>query len=130
MESKSTANHVLSKSRASSPTADEAFNNFSTDATQHEGLDAIWRELGDSYVIKSILGSGSFGTVAAATHIETNTNVAIKLLLNACGDKYNAKQIICELEILRKLSSIKDNCYTSRIFDIITKITWFYFLKS
>ena len=34
-------------------------------------------------------------------------------------DNYEAKKLLSEVHILRKLSSVKENAFTSKIFDII-----------
>ena len=57
--------------------------------------------------------------VVRAVHIDTKTEVAIKLIRNAFKDLYNATKIIGEIEILRKMSAIKDNCFTTHIYDLI-----------
>lgn len=60
----------------------------------------------DKYKIHQLLGSGTFGVVVSATHIETQIDVAIKLMKNTFSELYNAKKTVSEIEILRKLSTI------------------------
>ena len=55
----------------------------------------------------------------SAEHIESKTKVAIKLMKNCFSDAYDAKKRISEIEIMRKLSNIEGNCFTTHIFDII-----------
>ena len=57
--------------------------------------------------------------VVSATHMETGTKVAIKLMTSSFQDNYDAKKKVSEIQILRKLSAIKDNCFTTKIFDVI-----------
>ena len=73
----------------------------------------------DRYEIHQVLGSGSFGIVVSATHIKTQKEVAIKLITKAFKEKYNAKKIVSEIQIMRKLSSIESNVFTTHVFDII-----------
>ena len=82
-------------------------------------FDDEWGVLEGQYIIQQMLGQGSFGTVASAIHVETGTEVAIKMMSNTFKDIYNAKKIISEIEILRKLSEIDGNCFTIQIYDII-----------
>ena len=58
--------------------------------------------------------------VVSATHIATKTAVAIKLMTKLFKEKYNAKKTVGEVEILRKLSALKGNCFTTHIYDVIT----------
>lgn len=75
--------------------------------------------LAKDYEIISLLGSGTFGKVFKATHKATKTVVAIKLLENCFEDNYNARKVISEIQILRKLSEVPSNVFTTRIFDVI-----------
>lgn len=84
-----------------------------------ESMDAAWQVIADRYDIHKILGQGTFGTVVSATHIETKTEVAIKLMKQTFRDQFNAKKIVSEIEIMRKLTSVKGNCFTTKIFDVI-----------
>lgn len=38
---------------------------------------------------------------------------------NTFNELFNAKKTVSEIEILRKLSAIQDNCFTTKIYDII-----------
>ena len=84
-----------------------------------EERDPVWQVVADRYLINKTLGSGTFGVVVSATHIETRTKVAIKLMKSTFVDGYDAKKRVSEIQILRKLSEVKDNCFTTKIFDII-----------
>ena len=55
-----------------------------------------------------------------ATHRQTGTDVAIKLLKKCFTNQYNSKKIISEIQIMRKLSGVSRNCFTTKIFDVIT----------
>ena len=45
--------------------------------------------------------------------------MAIKLIRNVFKDLYDAKKIIGEIELLRKMSEISGNCFTTHVYDII-----------
>ena len=89
------------------------------DDFQQEEQDPVWQVLTDRYEIHQTLGTGTFGVVVSATHMETGTKVAIKLMTSSFQDNYDAKKKVSEIQILRKLSAIKDNCFTTKIFDVI-----------
>lgn len=46
--------------------------------------------------------------------------VAIKLIKNVFYDSYSSKKLISEIYILRKLSALKENVYSTKIYDILT----------
>ena len=66
------------------------------------------------------MGQGTYGKVAKAVHIKSRKRVAIKLMTDLFDDEYNSKRLVSEIQILRKLSDIPNNQFTSKIFDIIT----------
>ena len=43
------------------------------------------------------IGTGAFGVVVKATHIKTQTKVAIKLMTNCFTDGYDAKKRVSEI---------------------------------
>lgn len=45
--------------------------------------------------------------------------VAIKLLLNSFSDEYQAKKVLSEIQILRQLSTMKSNVFTTKLEDVI-----------
>ena len=55
----------------------------------------------------------------SATHIKTNTKVAIKLMRETFADDYDAKKRVSEIQVLRKLSALQNNVFTTKIYDII-----------
>ena len=61
-----------------------------------------------------------------AKHRETGTNVAIKLLTKCFTNLHNSKKIVSEIQIMRKLTSVSRNCFTTRIFDVITPASFDY----
>lgn len=92
----------------------------STTSSKHVEIDPLWSLIEDQYEILEFVGRGTFGQVYKARHIYSGNTVAIKLMKDICNDKYGAKKIVSEIQILRELSSIKDNVFTTMIFDIIT----------
>jgi len=82
-------------------------------------MDPVWDVISDRYEIHQKIGSGTFGIVVSAEHIKTKTKVAIKLMKNCFNDPYDAKKRVSEIEIMRKLSGIDGNCFTTHLFDII-----------
>ena len=52
--------------------------------------------------------------------MKSQRTVAIKFIDDIFKDTYVAKKTIREIQIMRKLSEIKDNSYTVRLFDVIT----------
>ena len=65
------------------------------------------------------MGQGSYGFVVKAMNKETKQVVAIKLMKNIFGDIYQARKTLREIKILRKLSRIPNNLFTTHLIDII-----------
>lgn len=65
------------------------------------------------------LGKGSFGTVIKAKHRETGQKVAIKLMKDVNKSSYSLRKLLREIIILRKLSEIENNIFTTKLLDII-----------
>ena len=80
---------------------------------------AIWSNITDKYEILQVLGVGAFGQVVRAKHILTGNLVAIKLITNVFESNYAAKKLVSEVHILRKLSAVPGNTFTTKIYDII-----------
>jgi serine/threonine protein kinase len=54
-----------------------------------------------------------------AQNRKTGKVCAIKLIVNAFEDQETAKKIFREVQIMRKLSSVKQNIFTTKLTDII-----------
>lgn len=65
------------------------------------------------------MGQGAYGTVVKAINKKTQEKVAIKLMNDIQKDSYRLRQILRELIILRKLSEIKNNIFTTKLIDVI-----------
>lgn len=65
------------------------------------------------------MGQGTYGTVVKAIHKKTQQKVAIKLIDNIKKDSYRLRQTLRELVILRKLSEVEKNIFTTKLIDVI-----------
>ena len=72
-----------------------------------------------SYLPVSILGSGSYGTVAKAFCHLTQRHVAIKRMSGFTGSEYKLVQALREIELMQKLAEKKDgNLHIPDIYDV------------
>lgn len=82
-------------------------------------LRPIWSKAAKDYELLQMIGSGSFGEVVQAKNKITGKIVAIKLLQNLFEDEYQTKKIVSEIQILRQLSTMKNNLFTTKLIDVI-----------
>ena len=73
-----------------------------------------------NYKLLEELGKGSFGTVIKAKDRKTGQKVAIKLMKDIGKSSYSLRKLLREIIILRKLSEIENNIFTTKLLDIIT----------
>ena len=71
-----------------------------------------------------MIGIGSFGEVVKAHQKNSGTVVAIKLLKDIFASPYKIRQVLGEIQVLRRLSKMQENmpgkhAYTTKILDII-----------
>lgn len=71
------------------------------------------------YELIEFLGEGTYGQVIKAKSKETGEIVAVKLIKNIFKCVYQARLAYREIFILRKLSEIDGNIYTTKLIDII-----------
>ncbi|KAH9574806.1 hypothetical protein CY35_01G078600 [Sphagnum magellanicum] len=69
------------------------------------------------YVVKELVGQGTFGQVARCYTIETNTNVAVKIIKNQLAYYSQAKVEIGILHVLNRNHDPKDEHHVVRSFD-------------
>ena len=74
---------------------------------------------GKTYDILDTLGKGAYGTVVKAIHKPTGKIYAIKLIDSIQKDTYMLRKVIRELFVMRKLSCIEQNIYTTKLIDVI-----------
>lgn len=79
----------------------------------------MWQQLPDDYIMEDLIGEGSFGQVIRAKHVKSSKKVAIKLVQNIYEDDYNARKILREVQILRNLSHMKNNVFSTKLYDVI-----------
>lgn len=72
-------------------------------------------EVGPTYEIKKLVGSGSYGAVCEAVHLPTGKKVAIKRIHGIFEDNIDCKRLLREIKILRLL----DSDYIVKLFDIL-----------
>jgi len=78
-----------------------------------------WLPVTQKYKLLKKIGRGAYGVVIEAEHIESGKNVAIKMVdvNNQC--KYSFKKVLRELSILRQLSDMALNVFTTKLYDVI-----------
>lgn len=80
---------------------------------------AAWRPVQHKYKILQLLGHGSFGMVMLAKCLSTKQKVAIKLITDAYKSTYNFKKVMREIQIMKQLTKMKNNIYTTKFLDLI-----------
>ena len=93
-------------------------NTINQDLASKSSLPKIWKTTKKDYKLLKIIGKGSFGTVVKAEKIDTGELVAIKLVENLWSSVH-VRALLREFIILRKLTQMEDNGFTTRIIDII-----------
>lgn len=66
-----------------------------------------------------MLGQGSFGKVVKCTRKVDRKVFAVKLITNIFDGVQSLKQLVREVNILRKLSGMKSNIFTTNLHDVI-----------
>ena len=82
-------------------------------------MDTLWKNVRKDYKLLEEMGQGSYGQVIKAMKRDTKQVVAIKLMKNIFLDSYQARKTLREIKILRKLSRIPNNLFTTALVDII-----------
>lgn len=66
-----------------------------------------------------MVGHGSFGCVFKAQHKTTKRVYAIKQISNIFSSLYSFKKLIREIQILKQLSQMEGNIFTTKLYDVI-----------
>ena len=82
-------------------------------------LSKIWKYVEEYYDVLEYIGSGSFGQVIKAQAKDTGEIFAIKLIKNVFADTYHCKKVLREVVIMRQLSKMVRNVFTTRLHDVI-----------
>ena len=82
-------------------------------------LDDAWKFLETEYELQDILGQGTYGQVIKAKHRETGKVCAIKHIKDVFYNIYEAKKVLREIHILRKLSAETSNLFMVKLLDVI-----------
>ena len=82
-------------------------------------LEPVWKYVLGDYELLEKLGKGSYGLVVKAKHRETGKVCAIKHIKDVFYNQYEAHKVFREVHIMRKLSSMKTNIFTSKLVDVI-----------
>lgn len=85
-----------------------------------EGVDETYiKIISADYDAIELIGRGSFGIVVKAVHRATGRIVAIKIIHNIGSQDYHRRQLISEIQLLRKLTYAPNNVFTTKLIDII-----------
>ena len=77
-----------------------------------------WKNVTKYYTLIEHLGEGSYGKVVKAKHNKTGLVVAIKHMKIKWEHDYEIKKIVREIQMLRQLTQMPNNKFTSKILDI------------
>ena len=78
-----------------------------------------WSEIKHDYKILQVIGHGTFGQVVKAKIRQTGEYVAIKLISNCFQNESIARQICREIMLMRRLSKLQRNFFTTQLIDVI-----------
>jgi serine/threonine protein kinase len=87
---------------------------------QKTKLGRHWNEMRDEYKLLDFIGEGSYGTVLEAKHRHTKKKVAIKYVEIDPKNNQSLKYILREISVLTHVSRVKNNIYSSKLFDLRT----------
>ena len=82
-------------------------------------LNPVWKHVIGDYEFIKLIGVGSYGEVVQAKHVKTGKIVAIKHLNDIFKNEYDAKKNVREVQIMRQFTSMKNNSFTTKLFDVI-----------
>lgn len=80
---------------------------------------ALWQPVLLKYKVIKFLGKGSFGHVVKAKCRTTKQSVAIKHISDAYSHPYCFKKVMREIQIMKQLTKMKNNIFTTKLIDLI-----------
>ena len=94
-------------------------NPFSPMGQKKKPVATIWSNVASKYEIIKPIGSGSYGEVFRAICKKSRRQVAIKLIRDLFCDTYQTRKIISEIQILRELTHIRGNSFSTPLIEVI-----------
>lgn len=88
-------------------------------ASQLKTTTPAWKLVETEYELLEQLGQGSYGQVIKAQHKQTGKMCAIKYIKDVFFNIYEAKKILREIHILRRLSAENSSLFTVKLLDVI-----------
>lgn len=89
----------------------------------NQKLSSDWQSVEHEYDIQGLVGSGTYGQVVKARAKTTGKTVAIKLIDDVFKNLYSCKKVLREITILRKLSKMPRNVFTTKLYDVLLPVT-------
>ena len=91
---------------------------------QNIQLDKDWDFISKNFNIdNTLLGQGSYGTVVKAQHITSGQIFAIKQVRGIFDRSFSTKMILREIQIMRQLTQMNNNYFTTKLLDIIVPVS-------
>lgn len=81
-------------------------------------MSPVWKAAIENYDLIDMIGEGSYGEVCEGKCKVTGERVAIKYVKNIYENEYDCVKILREVQILRKLSAIPYNNFTTKLIDL------------
>lgn len=120
LEQNELKNHIDDSSIRSASTLSNSTGEGTESQQKMITLSPVWKNALKEYKFIKLLGIGSYGEVVQAKHRATGTIVAIKLLKDIFRSVYESKKVIREVQILRQMTQMPGNQYTTKLYDLIT----------
>ena len=79
----------------------------------------LWAVIRKDYHIDKKLGQGAYGRVMKCTSKASGKTYAVKLMTDVFDDIHYLKQLVREIHIMRKLSKMPSNIFTTELHDVI-----------
>ena len=82
-------------------------------------LGSTWKALKEHYKLTEVIGEGQGGQVVKAYRRDSLKEVAIKKIDCSFEDLEHMKYVLREISILRQLSSMDTNQFSTKLYDVI-----------